>query len=1189
VARSNPTTYYLLSLAAQLIEYFPDYAEALVNTIKPLHLSVRVDITIETIKDSRVQGVVINNLYSRNPQEALHIILRQPLATLPNPPTQPTLILIDALDEAVTFSDRENLVTLLDGVRDLPTWVRFVLTCRPDEQRVLSYFQTPDVFLYNLPKKSQDSKKDIHQYATDKVQSQNVQLQLQKFSVIAETLVEQIADLADGNFLYTKILLNDIETGVQSLEPDSLAQLPMSLDEIYQRFLLRLHSSEWQSRYQPILGILAVAKSPISEQQLANILSDIGESDLRHSLQIVCQFLNVVRLEFAQPTYTLFHQSLRDYLLDRDRNQTFWCSPKDGHQRIVNHYWQYHPRHWSTCDRYGLLYLPQHLVSLAQLESAPRRASTRTKLYELLAGETSDRQNAWFVAKNEIGQTESYLADIKLAWQQAEEECLLKPVPHAIALQCRYALMIASVNSLAGKYPPSLLVALLLGGQRTLPEVLTYIRQNTDPDKRAEAYLSLLKLPSLLGDRQPAIVQEGLRAASKCYWAWTRAKFQLAFARYLTEIEQQQLQRAVFAGMQKLQPAWEKPHTLEEIAPDLPDFLLSEALETICGIEDDFQQEKALVALLPRLTGELLDSAIQYYDMTSLRCRPAILAAQIPMRSPIEQDSLIERAFNETKTITVEYWQAMALKSLVPYLTEPMLFEAIAIASSNHSQNQQFEDGWVELVKRLIKLGKFTDALRVVPSIQTPYRRVEALVVLYPHLFPAERQEVLDIVKAIKDPYWYAEVMGALAIALPDSNNSLIQQALADMLIADTDEQEQTLGKLAIQLSDTDTELRQIFKSLLAIQNSGKRANVLIELAPHLPKDLIEEALQVAWGLNSDKDESRTIIAFNQPSPMTLRRLSVSQGQDFSVPEQKLVSTMSANLPEEVLAIAKGISDEDSKVKLLAKLAYYLPENLLGEALEIARSIIDKSNRAFLLAVVALKLIAIDQEPPRSEIRETIQYIKRRGTDRARHAIATYLFKEKEFKSALEILSSVQDKSIQAITLVSFAPKLPQQLLPQILPLIQSFHWADTIRILVAFPPEIAIEPLQAIIDSIQNCPTDKYARLAKEGYAPLLKHLSDVQQSKLNNLVNEHIGLEEKFGNRLQILNMIAPLLPDDTIQDLLYPAWKDTIKAGAELDRTTMLAAVGMLAPFILKIGGIDSVREIFHAVRDVERWWQ
>jgi hypothetical protein len=44
----------LLSLAAQLIDYFPDYAEALANTIKPLRLSVNVEITIETIKDSEV-------------------------------------------------------------------------------------------------------------------------------------------------------------------------------------------------------------------------------------------------------------------------------------------------------------------------------------------------------------------------------------------------------------------------------------------------------------------------------------------------------------------------------------------------------------------------------------------------------------------------------------------------------------------------------------------------------------------------------------------------------------------------------------------------------------------------------------------------------------------------------------------------------------------------------------------------------------------------------------------------------------------------------------------------------------------------------------------------------------------------------------------------------------------------------
>ena len=61
----------LLSLAAQLVDYFPDYAETLANIVKPLRLSVKAEINAQTIKDSVVRGVVIENLYTQSPQETL--------------------------------------------------------------------------------------------------------------------------------------------------------------------------------------------------------------------------------------------------------------------------------------------------------------------------------------------------------------------------------------------------------------------------------------------------------------------------------------------------------------------------------------------------------------------------------------------------------------------------------------------------------------------------------------------------------------------------------------------------------------------------------------------------------------------------------------------------------------------------------------------------------------------------------------------------------------------------------------------------------------------------------------------------------------------------------------------------------------------------------------------------------------
>ena len=347
----------LLSLAAQLIDYFPDYAEALANTIKPLRLSVNVEITIETIKDSEVRGVVINNLHTQNPQEALNVVLQRALAALPNPPQQPVLLLIDSLDEAVTLRGDNNLVTLLAETNDLPPWVRFVFTTRP-ERRVLRYFE--QLKPYTLVAESQMNLDDIRQYIENRVGKEKMQAQLQLAEVEPQTFVNRLTELSTGNFLYTKILLNDIEAGRQTL--DDLSALPQSLDEIYHGFLKRFTVTEWEERYQPILGVLAVAQEPITEVQLAHF-TGIGQGKIRQNLGVVRQFLDISDDGHGRETFSVFHQSLRDYLLNEQRNIDFWCEAKEQHQRIVDYYmaddqsWHTKP----TSDRYLWHHFAYHL------------------------------------------------------------------------------------------------------------------------------------------------------------------------------------------------------------------------------------------------------------------------------------------------------------------------------------------------------------------------------------------------------------------------------------------------------------------------------------------------------------------------------------------------------------------------------------------------------------------------------------------------------------------------------------------------------------------------------------------------------------------------------------------------------------------------------------------------------------
>jgi hypothetical protein len=355
VGTITPNT-VLRSLAAQLGEYLPKYGEALANTIKPHQVSVNVKQEIGKVKaGAKVVGVIINHLTAGNPEEALDILFRAPLTEL-TPPDTSIFILIDSLDEAMTYQGQINLITLLAKTNDLPQWVRFVCTTRP-EQRVLSYFRQFNPYL--LAAESPQNRADISQYISYRMSKETMKARVNAANIAPEDLASRIAGLADGNFLYTKVVLNDIEAGQQPL--DNLATLPQSLDEIYHGFLRRFSDKDWDEFYQPLLGKLAVAQEPLLEAQLA-VFTDLRRRQVRRSLAVVGQYLDQVADGQGNETYRLFHQSLRDYLLDEDRSALFWCDPKEEHEIIARYYLQTYTDHWDQSDDYGLKHIVDHVL-----------------------------------------------------------------------------------------------------------------------------------------------------------------------------------------------------------------------------------------------------------------------------------------------------------------------------------------------------------------------------------------------------------------------------------------------------------------------------------------------------------------------------------------------------------------------------------------------------------------------------------------------------------------------------------------------------------------------------------------------------------------------------------------------------------------------------------------------------------
>ena len=112
-----------------------------VLTSKASSSAVRANINIQiknALASGTAVGLIIHNVSATNPDEELEILLRAPLATM-DAPTRNAVIVIDALDEALSYKGTPNLVELLAKLHGLPSWLTLFCTSRRSDS-VLSHF-----------------------------------------------------------------------------------------------------------------------------------------------------------------------------------------------------------------------------------------------------------------------------------------------------------------------------------------------------------------------------------------------------------------------------------------------------------------------------------------------------------------------------------------------------------------------------------------------------------------------------------------------------------------------------------------------------------------------------------------------------------------------------------------------------------------------------------------------------------------------------------------------------------------------------------------------------------------------------------------------------------------------------------------------------------------------------------------
>lgn len=343
----------LRSLSAQLMETLPGYAQALINTIKSPTLAVKVNITYEEANNSDIKDIFIENLKFENEgkdgqedlDSLLEVLIRAPLMTLANYQEslpEVAILLFDGLDIAVSrkeaAQDDEDIVTLLATLveaESFPPWLRFIFTTRLDRRLLREFepFQELDIVqtkhvnaegvilpscLYKIDELSEDNQTDISDYIQTRIQQQPLESLLSTLLISSQTLVDSLLKKAEGNFLYARCILDDLNTEILSNQ-NKLPYLPKKLAHIY--------AQEWfttaddKDQYLLILNKLSEEEDFTSEDTLVR-LTKLRPRIVRQALWGLRQFLDIKKIlvnpekeiEGFIESFAIFHPSFREYL-----------------------------------------------------------------------------------------------------------------------------------------------------------------------------------------------------------------------------------------------------------------------------------------------------------------------------------------------------------------------------------------------------------------------------------------------------------------------------------------------------------------------------------------------------------------------------------------------------------------------------------------------------------------------------------------------------------------------------------------------------------------------------------------------------------------------------------------------------------------------------------------------------------
>lgn len=302
-----------------------------------------------------------------------------PLSAMDGPRTGPCLLVIDALDEALSdASAQDTILSLLtSSLRShFPPWLKIVATTR-NHPAVLDRLQGMQAEVIDA--ESDENRDDVGQYILRRLSAPALADKLAASRLPPKRIVETLLDKSQGNFLYVVQALDDVQKGHHALT--RLAALPSGLAEQYEeRFERRFPQAAGYTDARLILQAILAGQGPLSPEQIEAACPAL-DAPLHAVLDRLAGYV-VPQAESSQSAedprenvgYVLFHKSLADWLTAPPKPpglpSRFRVSVEHGHAQLATACVQHLQERDSLDDDYFRRHGFHHLLEAGWVKEA---------------------------------------------------------------------------------------------------------------------------------------------------------------------------------------------------------------------------------------------------------------------------------------------------------------------------------------------------------------------------------------------------------------------------------------------------------------------------------------------------------------------------------------------------------------------------------------------------------------------------------------------------------------------------------------------------------------------------------------------------------------------------------------------------------------------------------------------------